>query len=121
MGILLHYLKTQVNLDHFNPETLVREINARTSVNYNEQLERQYEDLNAVEKYVVNHSQLFKRGIAFSEIPNIESYKRDGIAKKLRAICDVVRMWTRMYIQTRAFEDHGSIFEDRVKVRTLKP
>ena len=111
MGILLHYLITQVNLDHFNPETLVRTINARTSVDYNENLERQYEDLNAVEKYVVNHSQLFKRGIAFCVIPSIESYKRDGIAKKLRAICDVVQMRARKYIETIAFENHGSTYE----------
>ena len=43
---------TRVNLDHWNPETLVRTINARTSVNYNVNIERQYDDLNAVEKYV---------------------------------------------------------------------
>ena len=70
---------------------------------------------------MVNHSQLFRRGIAFCEIPNIESYKRDDIAKKLRAICDVVQMRARKYIETIAFEDHGSIFEDRVRVYTLKP
>ena len=50
MGVLLHYLKTQVNLDHYNLETLVRTINARISLDFNEQLQRQYDDLNAVEK-----------------------------------------------------------------------
>ena len=121
MGTLLHYLKTQVNVSDFHPEDLIRAINARTSVDYNENIERQYDDLNAVDNYVVNHSRLFKRGIAFSEIPNIESYKRDGIAKKLRAICDVMRMTTRKYIQTIALTDHGSIYEFQVKVYTLKP
>ena len=121
MGILLHYLRTRIDVSDFHPEDLIRAINARTSLIFNENLERQYEDLNAVEKYVVNHSQLFRRGRAFSEIPTIESYKRDGIAKKLRAICDVVQMRARKYIETIALTDHGSIYESRVRVYTLKP
>ena len=121
MGILLHYLRTRIDVSDFHPEDLIRAINARTSVDFNENLERQYDDLNAVEKYVVNHSQLFRRGIAFNEIPSIESPKRDGIAKKPRAICDVVRMRAKKYIETIAFEDHGSIFENKVMVYTLKP
>ena len=70
---------------------------------------------------MVNHSQLFRRGIAFCEIPSIESYKQDGIAKKLRAICDVAKMRTRKYLETIALTDHGTISESQVKVYTLKP
>ena len=120
MGVLLHYMLTQINVDGWNPESLIRAINARTDVDFNENLERQYQDLNAVDKYVVNHSKEFRRGIALCQIRNIESYKPDGIAKKLRATCDCVRMSTKKYLDT-IVGDYEDISETKVRVYTLKP
>ena len=121
MGVLLHYMLTQIDVSSWNPERLIRDINARTDVEYNENLERQYEDLNAIDKYVVDHAKLFKRGISLEEIDNIGSYKRDGIAKKLRATCVCVRMSAKKYIETIAHDDHDSIYKEKVHVFSLKP
>ena len=120
-GVLLHYFRTQIDVSNFNPEKLIREINARTDVDFNENLERQYEDLNAVDKYVVDHHKLFRRGIALEEIEGIASYKKEGIAKKLRATCTCERMTAKKYVETIAYDDRGSIYNNRVQVFTLKP
>ena len=121
MGVLLHYFRTQIDISHFNPEKLIREINARTDVDFNEQLERQFEDLNAVDKYVVDHSQKFRRGISLEEIEDIALYKKEGIAKKLRATGTCVRMTAKKNVETIAYDDLDSIYNDRVQVFTLKP
>ena len=125
MCTLLHYLKTQVDFSDFHPQNLICYINERASLVFNEQFERQYEDLNAVDKYVVDNSQKFRRGKSLTEIMDdggIASYKATGIAKKLRATCTFERMTTKRYLETIAANDHCElIFESRVMVYRLKP
>ena len=90
MGLLLHYMKTQIDTNNWDPETLIREINADVNAEYNENLERQYLDLNAVDRYVVDHYDVFAEGTVLDDI-RIDGYKPNGIARKLTAICDVCR------------------------------
>ena len=93
MGILLHYMKTQIDVSDFDGEVLIRKINAKTDTDYNEQLERQYADLNAVDKYVVDNYKAFVDGMTSENISyiTIEGYKTSGIQKKLNNICNVDR------------------------------
>ena len=121
MGILLHYMRTQIDVTDWDPEDLIRVINGRTHLNYNEQLERQYEDRNAVNNYVVNNSKLFRRGISLEEIEDIASYKKEGVAKKLRESCTVQRMTAKKYDEKIACRDHDSVYKKQVQVFTLKP
>ena len=100
MGLLLHYMRTQIDVTDFDAEELIRDISSRTDVEYNEQLDRQYNDLNNVDRYVVDNYQLFAEecnkeneawnGVRLEDI-SVEGYKPTGIAKKLNAICDVKR------------------------------
>ena len=89
MGVLLHYMKTKIDVSDFNPEKLIFEMNENTELNYNPQLERQYLDLNLVFRYVVEH---YKEFICWKDLDSfdaeIEGYKKIGIAKKIREICD---------------------------------
>ena len=91
MGILLHYMRTQIDVSDFDGERLIRKINSNTQTDYNEQLERQYLDLNNVEKYVVENYELFEKGLTSYNIEHItiEGYSAAGIKRKLNAICDV--------------------------------
>ena len=59
MGILLHYMRTQFKPEEYDLEELIFETNQNTQTNYNEQLERQYTDLTAVESFVVDNYQFF--------------------------------------------------------------
>ena len=105
MGVLLHYMKTQIDVSEFNAESLIRKINGKTDVEFNEQLERQYNDLNAVDRFVVDNVDKFKLGLAIDDI-HIEGYKQTGIAKKLIPICTKERM-TRLKYQTLINENQG--------------
>ena len=87
MGVLLHYMLTQFTPDNFNFEKLIIETNNNTQTNYNENLERQYEGLDGVNKFVVDHWQWFTVGFPV-DVMKIEGYKTTGIAKKLKAICE---------------------------------
>ena len=118
MELLLHYMRTKIDLTDFNPERLIRQINNNTQTTYNEQLERQYLDLNNVDKYVVDNHERFVKGICLEQI-HIDGYKSTGIARKLNAICNVKRT-TPKHV--------GEIFGDdfipsshRIRVYTLKP
>ena len=97
MGVLLHYMKTQVDVSDFNPERLIREINSDTTVAYNENLERQYEALDAVERFVVDNYKEFIDGLNTDQIAlytnngHFPGYKLLGVQKKLNSICDVSR------------------------------
>ena len=107
MGLLLHYMRTQIDISDYHPERLIRQINANTQTNYNEQLERQYLDLNAVDRYVVDHYKQFEIGMALDLI-KIDGYKSTGIAKKLGSICDVTRMVNSKY--SKMIEGHEDLF-----------
>ena len=74
MEVLLHYMRTKVDISDFNPEKLIREINSNTNVEYNEQLERQYLDLNAVDRYIVDIYYKFIYSIALDDI-HVDGYK----------------------------------------------
>ena len=96
MGVLLHYMKTQIDVSDFNPERLIRKINSNTNVEFNEQLERQYNDLNAVDRFVVDNYKMFELGLALEDI-RIEGYKPTGLSKKLISTCDRVRVRKNKY------------------------
>jgi hypothetical protein len=122
MGILLHYLLTY-DISDYDPEKLIREINSNTQVDYNEQLERQYADLNAVERFVVDNSEKFINGYPI-ELMRIEGYTANGIARKLNTICNVkrVRKTQIKQIALRAVQDRTTknqiIFIERKAANT---
>ena len=119
MGILLYYMQTQIDVSNWNPEKLIRDINSRTDVELNEQLERQYEDLNAVDRYVVDHIAEFRRGISLDQVGHIEGYKQQGIAKKLRSVCDVKRMHMAQYY-TECLKTECEYSNKRKQVQVFK-
>lgn len=94
MGVLLHYMLTQIDVSDFNPERLIRDINSRVDVDYNEQLERQYNDLDKLQKLVVDEYKMFVDGISTKDINrlNLIGYTDRGIIKKLNQLCDVKRI-----------------------------
>ena len=120
MSILLHYLRTKIDITDFNPEKLIRIINSRTNVDYNEQLERQYNDLNKIDRYIVDHADEFLRGIALDDIGNIDGYKRNGIAKKLSTNCEVNRMRVKKYKELLG-DGFTCAQGEKVRVYKLKP
>ena len=63
MGILLHYLLTQIDTTDFNGERLIRKINKKTDVEYNEQLDRQYTDCSVIDRFIIDHYKDFVEGI----------------------------------------------------------
>ena len=87
MGVLLHYMLTQFKPEEYDLEELIFETNQNTQTNYNEQLERQYTDLNAVESFVVDNYQYFLIGYPVNFI-RLEGYKQKGIATKLQSLCE---------------------------------
>ena len=96
MGILLHYMRTQIDVTDFQPERLIRELSNETQVGYNENLERQYLDLNLIDKFVVDNAREFIKGVDSSYIKNtmcgiVTGYKFTGICKCLNSICDITR------------------------------
>jgi len=91
MGVLLHYMKTEIDVKDFDAEDLIRDINNRVKTDYNEQLERQYLDLNSVDKYVVDHYMDFVEGVSSNYLPDLNGYTTQGIQRKLNSICDVIR------------------------------
>ena len=91
MGTLLHYLNTQVEVSDFNAERLIRTINARTNVEYNEQLERQYDSLNLVEKYIVDNHKDFEKGIGkdyVMQYMKLSGWDDRAIKKQLKNLCE---------------------------------
>ena len=118
MELLLHYMRTKIDLTDFNPERLIRQINNNTQTTYNEQLERQYLGLNAVDKYVVDNYERFVKGICLEQI-YVEGYKSTGIARKLNAVCNVKRIAAKQF---QAFDDDDFVpTTNRIRVYTLKP
>ena len=86
MGILLHYMLTQFQPEQFDFEELIININNNSQTNYNEQLERQYQCLDSVHRFVVDHYKLFEIGFPVDFI-KLDGYKTTGISKKLKSIC----------------------------------
>ena len=95
MGVLLHYMRTQINVVDWDAETLIRTINSSTNVDNNEQLERQYLSLNLVEKWIVDNYDLVENGFLLEEIRISDKYSACGIAKKLMAVTTSKRMTAR--------------------------
>ena len=87
MGVLLHYMLTQFKPEEYDLEELIFETNQNTQTQYNEQLERQYTDLNAVEGFVVDNYQYFLIGYPVDFI-RLEGYKQKGISTKLQSLCE---------------------------------
>ena len=89
------------------------------------EIERQYSDLNEVEKFVVDNYKKFEVGMALDLI-HIDGCSNIMIGKKIRKVCNVVRMRINTYIEITLdlFEElyeACKIEQDRVKVYTLKP
>ena len=97
MGVLLYYMRHEIDVTDFNPERLVRAINADVNAAYNEQLERQYESLDVVERFVVDNYKEFVEGVnsetlnCYCSRGKFPGYKLLGVQKKLNAICEVER------------------------------
>ena len=70
---LLYYLKAQVD-----------------DVENIDEVSRKYEDLNTVEKYVVDNHEKFMKGVKLNDI-KIEGYETISIAKKLQSTCEMKR------------------------------
>jgi hypothetical protein len=109
---MLHY-----DIKDWDPEALIFEINNKTETDFNEQLERQYNDLNKVDKYVVDHFESFEKGMILENI-KIEGYGSTGISKKLNSICDCVRMRKKAYEEE--FGDYGGV-SAQIRVYKIKP
>jgi hypothetical protein len=126
MGSLLHYMRTQIDIKDFNPEALIRSINSNTATDYNEQLERQYEDLNSIDRYVVDNFEKFVLGVPLHliSINNTSSkgkevkYSQNGISKKLNALCDIERMRKKKYTELFPHAEH--IEQEQIRVYKLK-
>ena len=92
MGVLLHYMKTKIDVKDFNTERLIREINSDYKKEYNEQLERQYADLNVVDRYVVDNYKNFINGKWLESLEgtlaqSMPGYTLKGVAKRLNSVC----------------------------------
>lgn len=99
MGVLLHYMLTQVDVTGFNPEALIREISAQTSSGYNELLERQYNSLPPLHRWVVDrYTDVWANDTSVS-IDIITSYNTSLSAaqagKQLSSICHSKRTMTK--------------------------
>ena len=95
MGTLLHYLNTQIDVSDFNAERLIRQINAKTNVEFNEQLERQYESLSLVDRYVVDHYKDFEKGIGTDYIKdymNLSGHTENSVVRALQDSCNKKRI-----------------------------
>ena len=113
-------MKTEIKLDDFNPERLIRQINNNTDVDYNEQLERQYLDLNSVDRYIVDNYEKFERGLALDNI-SISGYSQTGIIKKLNYICTSKRMRQNEYRKLVNNKHEYIPDKQRFSVYTIKP
>ena len=98
-------MKTEIDVSDFNPEKLIRDINSRVELDYNEQLERQYADLDTVNKYVVDYYKDFVKGVTSDDLPQLQGYTKQGIQRKLNILCKV---------------DRKQIDGNRVRIYTLK-
>ena len=97
MGVLLYYMRNKIDVSDFNPERLIRSINSDVKTDYNEQLDRQYESLDVVERYVVDNYKEFVEGVDSTRLDTLvrqgkfTGYKLQGVQRKLNAICEVKR------------------------------
>lgn len=95
MGVLLHYMLTQVDTTDFNAERLIREINSKTDVEYNEQLDRQFTDATPIERYVILNYKDFERGIGTDYIKRFMQFTghtENSIARALNKYCNKKRI-----------------------------
>ena len=92
MGVLLHYMLTQFHPETYKFQRLIIETNGNTNVDYNENLERQYNDLNAVEQYIVDNSREFIIGYMRIGTLSIPGYTKKAISKILNRYCNTKRI-----------------------------
>ena len=105
MGVLLHYLK-KVDIEGFNPERLIRQIASRTDVAVNEHLDREWQDMSALHRYVVQHYKDFtdEHGITSAEIQGQNlAWNETFIGRGLSTICTKRRVTINRVKQTRYF------------------
>lgn len=113
MSLLLHYMKTQIDVSDFDAEKLIREINNNTKTEFNEQLERQYLSLSSVDRFIVDNSDKFINGIKLSDI-KVDGYKEAGLGKALINTCTNERVRVKETVD-------GETKTRQTRVYTLKP
>ena len=93
METLYHYMLNEIDITNFNPEKYINELNNDIMADQNENLERQYYDLDLVDRFVVDNITKFIDGYPSYYITNdiIPGYKANGIFKKIRQYCDCSR------------------------------
>ena len=93
MGVLLHYMLTQIHPDDYDFEQLIFDINNNTQTDYNENLERQYNDLNGVEQYIVDNANEFEIGFGRLQQMKLPGYPQKSIIKILNKYCNTKRIY----------------------------
>ena len=92
MGVLLHYMLTQFHPEDYDFEELIFEINNNTNTDFNESLERQYNDLNGIEQYIVDNSLEFKIGFSRLQSIKLPGFPQKSIIKILNKYCNTKRI-----------------------------
>ena len=119
---LLNDLQTLFQLMIQKSKTQYKDV--ATQIISNTEIERQYNNLNSVDRYVIDHHKKFERGLALENI-EIEGYKATGLSKKLASTCDRLRIRKGKY--QKLIEDnpdiYGSIYcqSKQVTLFKLKP
>ena len=93
MGILLHYMLTKIHPEDFDFEELIFQINNNTETKYNENLERQYNDLNGVEQFIIDNSKEFEIGFGRLQTMKLQGYPQKSIIKILNKYCNTKRIY----------------------------
>ena len=90
----------------------------------NTEIEKKYNDLNSVDRFVVDNYKMFELGLALEDI-KIEGYKPTGLSKKLIVTCEKSRMRKGKYqkLINDNSDIYGSIYcqTNQVTLFKLKP
>ena len=92
MGVLLHYMLTQFHPEDYDFEELIFDINNNTNTDFNENLERQYNDLNGIEQYIVDNSKEFRIGFSRLQSIKLPGFPQKSIIKILNKYCNTKRI-----------------------------
>ena len=95
MRLLLSYFIYDVDCEEFDGEEFIRKINSNTDLEYNEQLEHQYNSLSELDKYIVDNYKAFLRwnrlDIFAQFVNDNKTYKIKNILQKIRPYMTVER------------------------------
>ena len=114
MGVLLHYMLTQYHPENFKFQRLIIETNNNTETEFNENLERQYNDLNAVEQYMVDNSREFIIGYTRINTLSISGYTKKALCKVLNKYCNTKRIRMNSKESYSIHQQIHDIFPNRI-------